>query len=239
MELGEDISARALALTIPGRPIRSYPALLSTEADAMAWARAGAPEGALVVAGYQASPRGRAGLEWHMRAGEDLGFSLVLRPRLPCDREGWMYCIAACGVADSIGDAAAIEWPDEVLADGARKGAVSVQAKLGPRTIEWSVINVLIIDAKPPRGEVLAKTIAAIEARYRSASSSVLADYRRHCTTLGRSINTRLIPLGPNAREVSGTAVTVLPDGALVLETASGARVAVRPQSIGSISGSS
>ncbi|MDQ4130536.1 MAG: hypothetical protein M3133_06040, partial [Actinomycetota bacterium] len=76
---------------MPGRPVRTYPAILSTSADAFAWARAGAPEGALVVADYQAAPRGRAGLPWEVRPGEGLGFSLVLRPELPPEREGWLY----------------------------------------------------------------------------------------------------------------------------------------------------
>ena len=62
MALGDDLSAEALAAVLPGRPIRAYPALLSTEADALAWARAGAPSGALVAAAYQAAPRCRAGL---------------------------------------------------------------------------------------------------------------------------------------------------------------------------------
>ena len=61
MGLDDDLAADALAADLPGRPLRSYPALLSTEADALAWARAGGPGGAVVVAGYQASPRGRAG----------------------------------------------------------------------------------------------------------------------------------------------------------------------------------
>lgn len=57
MELSTDLSAHALAEALPGRPVRSYPAMLSTEADALAWARAGADDGAVVVAGYQAAPR--------------------------------------------------------------------------------------------------------------------------------------------------------------------------------------
>ncbi|HWH34036.1 MAG TPA: hypothetical protein VNT56_01805 [Acidimicrobiales bacterium] len=56
----DDLSAGVLAAALPDRPLRSYPAPLSTEADALAWARAGAPVGAVVVADYQAAPRGRS-----------------------------------------------------------------------------------------------------------------------------------------------------------------------------------
>ena len=62
--------------------------MLSTESEAAAWARAGAPEGAFVVAGYQASPRGRAGISWQVDHHHDLAFSLILRPQLPALREG-------------------------------------------------------------------------------------------------------------------------------------------------------
>ena len=64
-----DLDPDVLAQALPGRPVRSYPALLSTDADAQAWARTGASAGAVVVADYQASPRGRGGLPWTVRPG--------------------------------------------------------------------------------------------------------------------------------------------------------------------------
>ena len=83
MELAADLSEEALAEAMPGRPLRRYVALLSTESDALAWARSGAPEGAVVVAEHQSAPRGRAGWPWNVPPGRNLGFSLVLRPQLP------------------------------------------------------------------------------------------------------------------------------------------------------------
>jgi BirA family transcriptional regulator, biotin operon repressor / biotin---[acetyl-CoA-carboxylase] ligase len=213
--------------------VRVYPALLSTEADALAWARSGAPEGALVVADYQASPRGRSGLEWRVRPGRDLAFSLVLRPRLPAEREGWLYTVAVSGLADVLGDQATIEWPDEVWRKGVRAGAVAVHVELGPEGSEWAVVNVLVADALPPRVPLLARVVEAVEIRYQSQTAKVLADYLRRCETMGRVVRARLIPLGPGGPEVAGKAVTSLLDGALVLETEAGNRVAVRPQNLG------
>ena len=233
MELAEDLLPERLVELLPDRPIRSYPALVSTHADALAWARGGAPEGAIVVADYQASPRGRGGLEWRVRAGTDLAFSLVLRPQLRPEREGWLYTVAVSGLADAIGDDATIEWPDEVRRSGARAGAVGVHVELGPERSEWAVVNVLIEDAPPPRAPLLALVVEAIEGRYRSRTASVLADYLRRCDTIGRSVRARLIPLGPGGATVTGKAANALTDGALVLETESGSRVAVRPQNLG------
>src|SRR5919109_1184709 len=132
MDVAADLSADSLAAALPGRAVRTYPALLSTEADALAWARSGAPAGALVVADYQASPRGRAGLEWRVRPGGDLAFSLVLRPDLPAEREGWLYRVAASGLADVAGEEATIQWPDEVRRGETRGAGVGIHVELGP-----------------------------------------------------------------------------------------------------------
>jgi BirA family biotin operon repressor/biotin-[acetyl-CoA-carboxylase] ligase len=206
--------------------------VLSTHADALAWARAGAPEGAVVVAEYQASPRGRGGIEWRTPA-ESLSFSLVLRPRLPAPREGWLYVPAACGLADAVGPEAEIEWPDEVHTAGARAGAVTVQVELGPVMTEWAVVSVLVEHVRPPRVDALAQVVAAVEERCRSATVPVLADYLRRCRTIGRRVRARLIPLGPGGVAIEGTAANVLADGALVVETGPETRTAIRPQSLG------
>lgn len=237
LDAPHDLSAEGVQEALPGREIRTFPALLSTEAEALAWARAGAPEGALVVADYQASPRGRAGLPWQVRSGEGLGFSLVLHPRLPAEREGWLYATGISGLADVFGDEAVIAWPDEVRrkADGVRLAALGVHAELGPEGTRWAVQTVLAEQARPPRAGLLAELVAAMERRYASAPDAVLADYLPRCTTLGDAVRARLIPMGPSGPQVTGEAVDCLDDGALVIETAKGNRVAVRPQHLGAL----
>lgn len=228
-----DLEPAALAAYLPDRPIRWYPALLSTEADALAWARAGGPEGALVVADYQASPRGRGGIEWAVSPGDDLAFSLVLRPRLSVEREGWLYTAVLSGLADAFGEGSSIAWPDEARGREGLTGAVGIYVELGPDGTEWAVANVLVRRAETPRGPLLAHVVEAIEARYRSSTAPVLADYLRRCETIGRRVRARLIPLGPGGPEVTGKGVSSLLDGALVLEREDGRRVAVRPQNLG------
>lgn len=230
-----DLSDDAVRAALPHREVRAFPALLSTEAEALAWARAGGPEGALVVADYQASPRGRAGLPWHVEPGEGLGFSLILRPQLPAEREGWLYTVALSGLADAIGDEAAIHWPDLVhrSATGGRAAAVGVHAELGPTGTLWAVVTVLFEDTRPPRTGLLAEGVAAIEQRYASPPQAVLDDYRTRCATLGRRVRARLIPMGPSGPQVTGEAVDCVDDGALVIRSEKGNRVAVRPQHLG------
>ena len=233
MGLDDDLAVDALEVDLPGRPLRTYPALLSTEADALAWARAGAPGGAVVVAGYQASPRGRAGLPWQVQQGTGLAFSLILRPKLPADREGWIYTVATSGLADALGADASIAWPDEVRRGGQRVGAVGAWVELDAEGVSWAVVNLLVPAAAPPRGPMLARVVEAIEACQHAPAEVVLARHRARCTTLGTAVRARLIPLGPAGPRVEGRAVDTLADGALVIETAAGRRVAVRPQNLG------
>lgn len=232
MELS-DLTAQALAHHLGERPIRSYAALLSTDAEALAWARAGAPQGAVVISGYQASPRGRGGIPWIVDPDSSLTFSLILRPQWPSFREGWLYTLVTTALADVIGDTATIEWPDQVRVDGRRAAGVGGYVELLDRQTSWAVATVHIDRVHPPRGPRLAQVLQAIEARDRATTDEVLADYLARCETIGRRVRACMVPLGPAGPVIEGKAVSALLDGSLVLETAQGRRIAVRPQNLG------
>jgi BirA family biotin operon repressor/biotin-[acetyl-CoA-carboxylase] ligase len=162
-----------------------------------------------------------------------VAFSIILRPRLAVEREGWVYTVAAMGLASALRDDTAIEWPDEVHRRGELAGAVAVQCGLGPRGVEWAVVSVLVCAADPSRAAALAAVVGAIEAAERRPAAELLDDYRRRCATLGRRVSARMIPLGPAGPYVTGRAVALLKDGALLVETATGRRVPIRPQNLG------
>ncbi len=227
-----DLSPEELAGPLAGRPAHVYPALLSTNVDAQAWARAGAPEGAVVVAGYQASPRGRSGWPWEVVADEDLCFSIVVHPSLPAEREGWLYLVAVAALVDALGGGE-VRWPDEVWSDGRQTGAVGIESGLGPQGMTWAVINVWLRGVDSPRGPLLERTAEAIEARLTQDPEEVLGTVLDRCATLGQRVRARLIPLGPGGPETEGEAATCLDDGALVIVTDRGSRVAIRPQHLG------
>lgn len=229
----DDLSAEQLAPVLGDRPVQAFPALLSTEPVAMSWARAGGPAGALVVADYQASPRGRGGWPWQVFPGRGLGCSLVVRPELAPDREGWLYVVGSVALADVLGDVQH-DWPETVRApDGEVVGRLGCFVQLGPHRTEWAVVTVLLEQAEPPRGPLLGAVAAAVEERLDAPTQQVLSDYVVRCATLGRKVRARMIPLGPGGPVIEGEAVDVLDDGALVLLTARRSRVAVRPQHLG------
>ncbi len=238
---GGDLAREAVAARMPDRPLRADPALMSTEAEAMSWGREGAPAGALVVAAYQASPRGRSGLDRSelIEPGRGLGFSLVLRPELGPERSGWSYPVATGAVAGVLADhrpdaAVTTEWPDEVHADGGLTAAVGVPAELGPSGVRWAVVTVLVGGLRPPRTGVLARLVEAVEAHHGRPREQVLDDYRARCETLGSRVRARMLPLGATGPTVTGRAVEVLADGSLVVAPDEGGRrVAVPPQDLG------
>lgn len=230
MHVGSDLTAQALSELMPGRPLRSYPALVSTASAAFDWAVAGAPDGAVLVAESQLSPRGHGGRPWTVTAGRGLGFALVMHPRLPEEREGWLYTVVTAALAEVSGPDATIEWPDEVRLGGEPAAAVAIRTRLGATGVEWAVVDVLLSNAEPPRGEVLGAVLEAIEERRAAAVGTVIEDYERRCATIGREVRIRFIAgTGP---KVEGRGVAALDDGALMLELPSGSRGPVRPQDV-------
>ena len=230
-----DLDPAHVGAALGDRPVRCYPALLGTEPVAMAWAREGVASGAVVTADYQASPRGRGGWPWTVRAGHGLGFTLVVRPDLEPEREGWPYVPCLLALLDVVGAAdSRLLWPDTVCTGtGEVLARLGVYVELGPSRTEWATVTVLVEHAEPPRAPLLARLVDALEQRLAQGAEQVLADYLPRCATLGRQQRARLVPLGPGGPEVVGEAVAVLADGALVLRTARGSRVAVPPQNLG------
>jgi BirA family biotin operon repressor/biotin-[acetyl-CoA-carboxylase] ligase len=110
-----------------GRAWRYTPETASTNDEAAAWARAGAPAGAVVVADAQTRGRGRLGRRWHSPAAESLYFSLVLRPPLPPHRVPPLTLAAGVAVAEALTAldlSPQLKWPNDVLLDGKKVAGI-------------------------------------------------------------------------------------------------------------------
>lgn len=228
------------AAALGGREVRWFPALVSSEAEALAWARRGAPDGAVVVADYQIAARGRAGEPWSTEPGSDLGFSVVTRPGLPSAREGWLYVVAAAAVAAAAGKDPAIRWPDVIELAGGSRATVAVTAVDEPTVgggMAAAVVSFLVTGAggERERERLMVALVAAFDELLSSPSEMVLSTYRPGCTTLGEQVLVELMPVGPAGERFDGTAVDVRADGSLVLERAGGARICVLAQHVGRI----
>jgi BirA family transcriptional regulator, biotin operon repressor / biotin---[acetyl-CoA-carboxylase] ligase len=93
----------------------------STNADLLARAAAGEPEGVVLAAEQQSAGRGRLGRTWTSPPRAALTFSVLLRPAtVPRARLGWLPLLAGVAVADAVravaGVDAQLKWPNDVLA---------------------------------------------------------------------------------------------------------------------------
>ena len=129
----------------------------STNDDLLAAARAGAAEGAVLVAEHQTRGRGRQGRQWVSRTGSALIFSVLLRPAAvpPADR-GWLPLLTGVAVARALrqvaGVDAALKWPNDVLADGAKLAGILAE-QAGEAIVIGVGLNVAATrDELPPPG---------------------------------------------------------------------------------------
>jgi BirA family biotin operon repressor/biotin-[acetyl-CoA-carboxylase] ligase len=119
-----DVAALRAAVVRPGglwRSVEVTPVTGSTNADLLARAAAGEPEGAVLVAEQQNAGRGRLGRAWVSPPRAALTFSVLLRPAaVPRALLGWLPLLAGVAVAAAVRDVAAVDaqlkWPNDVLA---------------------------------------------------------------------------------------------------------------------------
>ncbi len=109
--------ARELAGTVFG-PVRFIASTGSTNADVLAAARGGAPEGLVIVADHQTAGRGRHGRSWVAPPGAALLASALLRPTEAGSAMALLSPATALAVRDGCAAAGAevlLKWPNDVI----------------------------------------------------------------------------------------------------------------------------
>lgn len=237
-------AARGLSL---GAPLVYREATASTNDDALAAARSGAPSGSLFVADYQWKGRGRRGKSWSAAAGDSLLFSILLRPESAGP-------INAVTLAVGLGVRAALEpysveplsvkWPNDVLA-GARKLAgvlcegqfhgtrldvlvigvgINVSEQVFPPELEGAAASLAMLAPQasartPPleREPLLVDVIAGIEARVTACLTGGLAELLGEFPRRDALLGATVSVSG--ATPVTGVARGIDAEGRLLLET--------------------
>jgi BirA family biotin operon repressor/biotin-[acetyl-CoA-carboxylase] ligase len=218
----------------------------STNADLL---RRGGAEGQVLAAESQVAGRGRMGRSWVSEPGASLTFSVLLRPvSVPAARRGWLPLLTgvavACAVRDVSGVAAALKWPNDVLA-GSRKLAGILAEQSGDAVVIGIGLNVatpadalpvppgglpatslLVEGAAVSREAMLAGILRELERRYTAfrddpdpARTGLLAEYRALCATLGRPVRVEL----PGGGSLSGVAEDIDAAGRLLVAPSPGA----------------
>jgi BirA family transcriptional regulator, biotin operon repressor / biotin---[acetyl-CoA-carboxylase] ligase len=107
----------------------------STNDDARAAARAGAPHGSAYLAEAQTKGRGRGGNVWFSPPGENLYLSVLLRPRVEASRIAPFTLAVGLAVARVVDLQrtqleARIKWPNDVLLGGKKVAGVLVEGQI-------------------------------------------------------------------------------------------------------------
>ena len=105
----------------------------STNADLLARAVRGEPEGVVLAAEEQSAGRGRMGRVWVSPPRAALTFSMLVRPAaVPPARRGWLPLLTGVAVAGAVtsvtGVQANLKWPNDVLAGAAKLGGILGEA---------------------------------------------------------------------------------------------------------------
>ncbi|MEU1950182.1 biotin--[acetyl-CoA-carboxylase] ligase, partial [Streptomyces sp. NPDC020125] len=163
----------------------------STNTDLVTRARAGAPEGAVLVAEEQTAGRGRLDRAWTAPARSGLFFSILLQPAdagVPTERWGWLPLLAGVASAGALSRTAgvdtALKWPNDLLVTVAGE-----ERKFGGILAERAGDAVVI-------GMGLNVSLRADELPVPTAGSLALAD----------AISTHADDVAPNRRRTPPTA---------------------------------
>jgi BirA family biotin operon repressor/biotin-[acetyl-CoA-carboxylase] ligase len=218
----------------------------STNAElARAAAEDDAPEGAVLVAEYQAAGRGRLDRVWTSPPRAGLTVSVLLRPDVPAARRGWLPLLTGVALAESVAEVTGVlpslKWPNDLLARDGRKLAGILAESSGTAVVVGVGLNVSttadelpdtgtsltrVTGATVDRGPVLLAFLRALEQRYRRwievlgdpVSSGLATDYLAWSSTVGATVEVTL----PDGSTVVGVAEAVDWDGRLVVATAQG-----------------
>jgi BirA family biotin operon repressor/biotin-[acetyl-CoA-carboxylase] ligase len=215
----------------------------STQTIAFALAADGAPDGTVVVADSQAAGRGRRGRAWLDEPGASLLASIVLRPRLEPARLPGLSLAAAVAVAEALTRTAGVtprlKWPNDVLVGGRKLAGILLESRLSgnrattvlgvgvnltqrvfPAELAHTATSVWLVSGRlVDRDSLLAALLDALgewrRRLERQGFAPVRARWRALADTLGRTVT---------VDGVSGVAVDVDADGALVVADAEGRR---------------
>ncbi len=216
-------------------PVFFHDAIGSTNVEARALLRAGAPSGSLVLADEQTEGRGRLGRRWAAPPRSGLALSLCLR--LPASFPLYTAPVAAvlavgAVVRDVVGDRATLKWPNDVLVDGLKVSGILIEVE--STAPGWSIVvgvglnvyaapdlpNATALAAHtmaPLSRETLATTLLATLDREfvvaASAPSALIARWGAQLATIGQHVRVQA-PTGPR----HGFALGVDAEGALLLQ---------------------
>jgi BirA family transcriptional regulator, biotin operon repressor / biotin---[acetyl-CoA-carboxylase] ligase len=205
-------------------------------------ARAGVPDGLVVVADHQTAGRGRGGHRWEDVPADDASLLVSVLTAPPAAHTQLVSLAGGLAVADAVRRAGVrpeLKWPNDVLIDGRKcAGVLAERHRVGERDVlivglgldlDWrgtdrtgeaagwtSIAERTGEDVD--RGEVLADLLRSLATWVRSVPNDplrLLTTYRDACVTIGREVEVDL----PDGTSLRGRGVDLDREGRLVVDT--------------------
>lgn len=206
-------------------------------------------DGDVIQATVQTAGRGRMERKWISHLPGNLCVSLVLKPahappaELPLANLSQLLALAVCRALEHYGVSASLKWPNDVLVNGRKIAGILAETVVSGSdflgiilglgvnlnldsaalaTIDQPAISLAValdhpVDVKPFRDTLLDEFFGRYEMFLQAGFGLIRGEFLQRCHFVGQSIEVR----GP-AGACCGTAVDIAPDGALLLQEASG-----------------
>jgi len=235
----EPAAIRRVPRTASGRAdweVRRYGSLDSTNRLLLDEARAGAPEGLVLVADHQTAGRGRLGRSWGAAPGSALLVSVLVRREQSGDlaRMTRVVALAAARAAREIsGVEVRLKWPNDLVVGDAKVAGVLAQASpvlgcvvvgmgmnVGWAPPEGAALNALAGTAID-RARLVAEICRQIDAVARFSPHELATEHRRSLVTIDELMRVTFA----DASECVGTARDVDEDGRLIVDDGTSLRV--------------
>ena len=223
-----------------GCQIRREAAVDSTNQAARRWVRAGAPDGAVVVAAQQTAGRGRLARRWVSPPGAGLYLSAIVRPRMPVERFALLTFAAALAAWDACfavtGAHPGIKWPNDLVLSGRKISGILLECEgdaaiigIGinvrqkkedfPEELREKAGSLAMLTGKEVSLEALEEALLkALERRVQAlVAGAWREDYCERCITLGAAVRVKC-----GEESFTGTAEALDRDGALLVRDGEG-----------------
>ncbi|MBM4278586.1 MAG: biotin--[acetyl-CoA-carboxylase] ligase [Deltaproteobacteria bacterium] len=233
-----------------GKKIHYFPSLDSTNSKAYELATRGAEEGEVVIAESQEKGRGRLGRNWFSPPSLNLYLSVILRPKIPPHQAPLITLMAAVATAGAIekcsGLRPLIKWPNDILLRGGKVAGLLNEIQSETDRIHFVILGIgvnLNLDEKAfpkeirsvatsmkqemgqaiSRKEFLSSLLQQLEEWYaiylKEGGDVILNAWREQARIKGKPV--KVTSFGET---ISGIAVDIDSDGALILRMENGKR---------------
>ena len=218
----------------------------STNAELARRSEAGSVDGTVLTAEVQTAGRGRRGREWLSPFGRNLAVSLGVAVDRPPAQVGALALAVGLGVHDALAEAGTpgvqLKWPNDVLLDGRKVAGILVElVRLAPvvevvigiginvgcasaiaSQVEQPIADMAEAVPGVSRNQLLARVLDHVLAESHAFAASSFRAMHARWRNAHRDEGKAVTVTTPTER-VSGVA-TVLPSGALALDTDGGRR---------------